>query len=381
MAFSGRATYDAGVIDGIAEDVADLVSMISPFETPLLDALGDAERAATSVLHEWLEDALSPNEIISAAAYINTDTPIQVFLVGTTDSAAPLLQAGVIMQVVETGEVMQCTAIVGNDLTVVRGFGGTTAASISDAGTIFIISDAALEGADVTVDTSTARARLNNYTQIYKKDVIISGSDQATTQLGGIDSEWDYQISKKLRESLRDLEKAAIHGLLSGAGLGSATSYRTMRGIWDFIQTNSTNLGVTPTLTADSLDTVIEGAWNQGATDLDIIVCDAYMRRQINALNDSRVEQHPTEGGFTRRVTVYAGTFGEQQVVLSRWMPAMSFMVLSSERVKVVPLQGRSYFFQEVARTGDAQKGMVLGEYTTMVQNQEGLAKAFGTAV
>ena len=53
MAFTGRATYDNTA--ALAEDVSDIVSMISPFETPLLDFLGDAARPATNTMHEWLE--------------------------------------------------------------------------------------------------------------------------------------------------------------------------------------------------------------------------------------------------------------------------------------------------------------------------------------
>lgn len=59
MAFTGKATYSAGqTLPELVEDVADLVSIISPAETPLLDHLGDATRSASSTIHEWMEDAL-----------------------------------------------------------------------------------------------------------------------------------------------------------------------------------------------------------------------------------------------------------------------------------------------------------------------------------
>lgn len=59
MPFTGKATYSAGVdLPELAEDVSDVIGLISPFETPLLDRLGDAKRAATSTQHEWVEDAL-----------------------------------------------------------------------------------------------------------------------------------------------------------------------------------------------------------------------------------------------------------------------------------------------------------------------------------
>ena len=46
MAFTGKATYSAGTsLPEIAEDVGDLVGLSSPYETPLLDALGDPARA------------------------------------------------------------------------------------------------------------------------------------------------------------------------------------------------------------------------------------------------------------------------------------------------------------------------------------------------
>jgi len=59
MAFTGKATFSAGAdLPEIAEDVSDIIGIISPHETALLDALGDPRRAATSTVHEWLEDAL-----------------------------------------------------------------------------------------------------------------------------------------------------------------------------------------------------------------------------------------------------------------------------------------------------------------------------------
>src|SRR5215468_863116 len=62
MSFTGKATYASGVtLPELAEDVADLIGINSPHETPLLDALGDPSRSARSTVHEWLEDSLLPN--------------------------------------------------------------------------------------------------------------------------------------------------------------------------------------------------------------------------------------------------------------------------------------------------------------------------------
>ena len=107
MSFTGKATYAAGsTLPESAEDVSDLVSIASPFETPLLDALGDAARPARSTVHEWLEDALLPNtDTINDTVFGNatTDTTFTVthgnrFRVGDSIRNS-------------TGEVMLVTAI------------------------------------------------------------------------------------------------------------------------------------------------------------------------------------------------------------------------------------------------------------------------------
>src|SRR5512146_1040567 len=63
MSFTKKATYTAGTaLPELEKDVSDLVGIISPYETPLLDALGDPLREAASTHHEWLEDELLPNK-------------------------------------------------------------------------------------------------------------------------------------------------------------------------------------------------------------------------------------------------------------------------------------------------------------------------------
>ena len=47
MSFTGKATYSAGAtLPESAEDVSDLITLNSPHETPLLDAIGDSQRVA-----------------------------------------------------------------------------------------------------------------------------------------------------------------------------------------------------------------------------------------------------------------------------------------------------------------------------------------------
>jgi hypothetical protein len=49
MSFSGKATFTAGTdLPEMIEDVSDIIGIVSPFETPLLNHLGDAKRPAAA---------------------------------------------------------------------------------------------------------------------------------------------------------------------------------------------------------------------------------------------------------------------------------------------------------------------------------------------
>ncbi len=378
MPFTGRALYDTGVFDGVAEDVSEEISMISPFETPLLDRLAQAPRAATHVLHEWLEESLNPNTVVTSntSEVLPATDPVTLAVHdGSGNSVAKYFMVGHIFENDTTGEQLQVSSIDNDNslLVLSRGFGGTTAATIAEGETLDAISDAALEGADVTVDISRPRSRQQNYCQIFKKDVIVSGTVEAVRQLGGITDEMDHQRNQRLREAIRDLEKAVIRGRTSGNSIGSATARRSMDGILARLTTNATSIG---SLNPSILNDVIQTAWNNGGTDVDLIVADKTLKRVIDTFNDTRVEVMNRDERFHNRVSMFESTYGDMEVILDRWMPSNTIMVISTQRVHVVPLTGRSFRFVPVSRTGDAEKGMILGEYTTEVKNEEGMAYA-----
>lgn len=370
MPFSGRAAYSN--FTATAEDVSDLVSIISPRETPLLDILGDAPFPARSVLHEWLEDDLSPNTIVASSA-ATSDTANTA--IGIAANKARRLQVGMILRgpAASGSEYMVIESISGNTITVSRAFGGTLANSFAAGVSIDMIADAALEGDDVTTDTSGVRSRKQNFVQLIKKDVIVSGTQEAVTLLGGVNDEFTYQQQQRVREALRDLEKAVVLGILSGNTIGSATARRTMKGLRSFVATNVQSVG--STLTESWLGNTIKSAWDNGGTDVDVILAGVNVKRTIDTFNSSRKLIPNEDLRFTQLVSEYESTFGVMKVVLSRWMPAGEAIIMASQRIKVLPLQGRSFQFREVASQGDSRKGMILGEYTLEVRNEEGMSQ------
>lgn len=368
MPFTGKATYTAGAtLPEIAEDVADLVAINSPHETPLLDALGDAPRAAHSTVHEWLEDSLLPNtdEVV---AYNNTT---KILTVG--DSS--MFRVGDQIIVGDETEVL-FVDVVNNDDTVhiVRQYGGTASGAIDDGAVVRIIGNAALEGDDAPSPRFTARARQNNVTQIFSAAVEVSGSELAVRQLG-VRDEMDYQKNQRLRELMRDLENCVINGVKPDSNpQGSSTVRRTMRGMCSFIATNRFSPGsgipAGSTLTEAQLNAALRAIWKNSSGNVDLIVVGGPEKRAINSfITSSRRFSAETET-FKDAVSVYESDFGVCRVVLSRWVPPGGVLLLDSSRIDVMPLAGRSFYFKPLASTGDREAGQLIGEYTLEFRNE-----------
>jgi hypothetical protein len=374
MAFTGKATYTAGAsLPEVAEDVADLVGVVSPHETPLLDALGDAARPARSTVHEWLEDALLPNtDTVNDAAYVDPLTDTQ-FVVQNANR----FRVGDQVQVDGAGEVMLVTAVnTGtNTLTVVRGYGGTTAAALANGQSIHILGNAALEGDAADAARFTARTRKTNYTQIFSATVEVSGSELAVRQLAVAD-ELDYQKQQRLRELLRDLENCVVNGRAAAASPeGSASVRRTARGIIASLSTNKFAPGVggfpaDSALTEEQVNTALREIWKQSNGHVDLIVVNGQEKRFINNFIGTNRRYTADEKTFSNQVAVYESDYGVCRVVLSRWVPTGSVLLLDGSRIEVMPLAGRSFQYKPLGVTGDRASGQVIGEYTLEMRNE-----------
>ncbi|MEE9211374.1 MAG: DUF5309 family protein [Phycisphaeraceae bacterium] len=389
MAFTGKATYSAGsTLPEIAEDVSDIIGIVSPFETPLLDHLGDPQRSAISTVHEWLEDELLPNtDAINDATFADpaADTDFDV-------DNGDRFRVGDQIQVDGSQEVMLVTAVSTNTLTVVRGYGGTTPENLADNQVINILGNAALEGDDAPAARFTNRTRKTNYTQIFTGSVEVSGSQLATRQLALAD-ELDYQKQERLREVIRDLENSVINGVSATTNPEGSTSIRrTIKGVIPFLSTNAfvngtggfpSGAGVgTDELTEEQINTALREIWKQSAGSIDTIVVNGFQKRRINSFITSSRGFDSADTRFKDLVSVYESDFGVCRVVLSRWVPADTALLVDSSRIDVLPLAGRSFHFKKLASTGDSETGQVIGEYTLELRNENahGLIRGLATS-
>ncbi|RME23809.1 MAG: hypothetical protein D6800_09370 [Candidatus Zixiibacteriota bacterium] len=287
MAFTGKATYSDGTtFPELYEDVSDIIGIISPFETPLLDHLGDPQRSANSTVHEWTEDSPLNN-----------------------------------------------------------------------------------------------RVRRTNYTQIFTATVEVSGSQLANRPIGLAD-EMDYQKQERLRELIRDLENCVINGVPPKSNpQGDASTRRTMKGITSFLQTNVFTSGQdgfpagegagSNHLTEEQINTALRRISENDSGSVDTIVVGGFQKRRINNFILRSHGCGESSARFRDLVSTYKSDFGVCRVILSRWVPPDTVLLLDSSRIDVLPLAGRSFGFKKLASTGDSESGRLIGEYTLELRNEQ----------
>ncbi|HBR19393.1 MAG: hypothetical protein A2Y13_02890 [Planctomycetes bacterium GWC2_45_44] len=383
MAFTGKATYSAGTnLPELAEDVSDLIGIVSPYETPLLDAIGDPLRQAQSTYHEWLEDSLVPNKDTISDSSISDPESETSFDVANGSR----FRAGDQIQAAGAKELMLVSGVSGNTITVVRGYAGTTTENIATGQVINILGNAAFEGDDKPAARFTNRIRCGNYTQIFTASVEVSGTNIAASHLG-LSDEMDYQKSERLREMIRDLENTVINGGQPSANpQGTASVRRSMKGILPHIATHLYNTGGSgfPTgtaLTEEMINYVLRKIWENSSGSVDLIVVGGYQKRKINSFLTASRSFGASDTAYTDMVSVYESDFGVCRIVTSRYVPQDAVLLLDSSRIGVLPLAGRSFQFKPLASSGDYECGQLIGEYTLEFKNEaaHGLIRGLAT--
>lgn len=379
MPWTAKTTYDT--FTGIGEDISAIVTNLSPTETPFLDLLPEAPRAATSTAHQWSEELLGPDTLIASTAVNSATAATGIQINGFGNQ----LQVGMLLEIQAdaagvANELVQITSVPGaNSILVSRNFAGAGISSLVAGGTIYVISTAELEGSTSSGDVHRPPTRRTNFLQIFKKVVTITGTDRAVSYVPDMGDEFDHQVVLRTRELMRDVEKAVFRGRLSGNSIGSGTAYRTMGGLREFITSINSTI-VASSFTADPLlytNNLLQQAYNVGARDIDLIVVGGQWKRELSAFATNRTIN--VDQGDTKIISLkeYIQTdFGTARLLLSPWMPASAMYGIATARTFVTPLKGRTFQAEAIAKTGDADVKHVIGEYTLEIHRPDAMFRA-----
>jgi hypothetical protein len=307
-------TFITGDAIGIREDLTNVIYDISPTDTPFMSNIGRTK--ATNTLHEWQTDELDA---------VDTD-------------------------------------------------------------------NAVAEGDDVTsFDAVDPTVRMQNSVQISRKTVIIAGTMEKVDKAGR-KSELAYQIAKRGKELKRDMESICLS---NQAAVGSGV--RKTGSLLAFVKTNTNfNAGGTPAgadpvyttypnatrtdssaprdFTETHLKDVVQQVYTQGGSP-SLLMVGPVNKQKVSAFAGIAAQRYNAQGAKPSTIIgaadIYVSDFGNLSVVPNRFQRERDAHVIDPEYVDIMYL--RSFRQEKLAKTGDAEKRMLLVEWGLKVKQEKAL--------
>lgn len=230
--------------------------------------------------------------------------------------------------------------------------------------------NAVAEGAAAGTAATTATTRLGNYTQISKKVVEVTGT-QETVNNAGKKSEMAHQLAKASKELKRDMETSLLAD--NAAVAGSSGVARETKGAAAFITTNVTDAGTSgahAAMVEADVTAVAENCWTQGGAPSTILL-GATNKKLITAMagradaTRSVVDDNKT---VYNAVDVYVSDFGTFNIQLDRYCDQDRVYFLQNDMWSVDYL--RPFQTVDIDKTGDSEKKMLLVEYGLRCGNE-----------
>ncbi|MNR93459.1 hypothetical protein D3C72_245160 [compost metagenome] len=274
-------------------DMAETIALLEPNESPFMSFMKIAKRNVRTVFnpkYEWSEDNLGArwDAINNASGYLAAATSL---VVDNGTYFAP----GYVVKVPRTGEVFIVTAVSTNTLTVVRGYGVTTAADLVDNDPLLIIGNANNEGAKAPEIRSTLEVPVYNYTQIFRTVVGATRTNEKSKHYGGNDLA--YQRRKKGVEHKIDMSRSFILGERKLDTTG-AKPRRTTGGLLSYLTKNNYDAG--GQLTQSEFDNNISEVIFKFGSKEKLMLCSARLISVINgwALGKLMINQEAKKYGL-----------------------------------------------------------------------------------
>lgn len=259
--------------------------------------------------------------------------------------------------------------------------------------------NAQVEGDDISAyDSTAATVRLGNYTQISHKTLLISGTLESVDKAGRR-SELAYQLAKRSAELKRDMESIMLTNQANAQGsAGISSALRKTGALLAFLKTNTDkgtggadpSYTTTPnatrtdataanqrTFTETILKSVIQKVWTEGGTPKVLMVGPVNKQRVSGFAGIAEIRREVTgnrQATIIGAADVYVSDFGAVSVVPNRFQRERDAFVLDPEYASVCYL--RPFQTVELAKTGDAEKRMILVEWGLKVHTE----KAHGLA-
>jgi hypothetical protein len=258
------------------------------------------------------------------------------------------------------------------------------------------LANAQIEGEDydaTAYPAVTPTVRMGNYVQISSKRAIVSGTNQKVTKAGRSNDELGFVMSKRSAELKRDIESIMLSN--QGADAGSNTTPRKTGSVLATIKTNVdkeatgtnpvyTNIPIDPrndgvprVFTETMLKNTMALCYTAGAKP-SIAMMGPKQKMVFSTFPGIAAQRYQAPGNkgttVTSSVDIYLSDFGELQAVPNLFMRSganQDCLLLDPEFAEMTIL--RDYFQTPLAKTGDAEKRLILIEWGLRIKNEAAL--------
>ena len=254
------------------------------------------------------------------------------------------------------------------------------------------------EGDEYDFDAIDPVVRVQNHTQIMRKTLIVSGSQEAEDNAGDAEKMKNQKLKRGI-ELRKDVELSIVGNNASVSG-----ENRQSGALATWMETNvdrgagganggfsqATKLTVAPTagakraFTKGLLDAQMQQAYESGA-NVTYAMTSPYVKSVFTTfMSDANVAQfrYAASNGDNNSIVatadVYEGDFGKVMIVPNRVMAVNADV--ASNVFLLDPSMAQFCWFRKIkqvknlANTGDSKKAVILGEGTLKVKNEAGLA-------
>ena len=250
------------------------------------------------------------------------------------------------------------------------------------------LANAQFQGDDIATFTpASVTTRLGNRTQISRKEVIISGTLDAVNKAGRR-TELAYQMTKRAKELKIDIEAICLAN--QAKVTGAAATAPKAASVLAWIKTNTDHVGTNPigdgtdarvdgtarAFTEAQLKGVMKSVYNNSSEDLDVLMVGASNKTVASGFAGGAQKMvDVSERKAIATIDVYVGDFHTIRIIPNRFMRPRDALLLNWSYWSIDWL--RPIRQEQLAKTGDAEKRLLLGEWTLVSKNEAGSGGVF----
>lgn len=252
-----------------------------------------------------------------------------------------------------------------------------------------------VEGDEFSAASIVPTVKLNNYCTISRKDFIVSDTARAVNT-AGYKEEVAYQTVRKIKALKRDIETHALSTRYASAGTSALARCGAGVEAWlrlgahvhpnqsaastpaftSGLPASAVVNGTATALTVGQLTTALQQAWSMGG-ETDTILVGPALKAVIDAFTGIatrfRNVAANSQADIVTAADIFVSDFGSHKVQLSRYVSSTTVLCMDMKMWSIGWL--RPINVQDIAKTGDATKKMVVGEWVVIAKNPDSSTK------